>query len=209
MWLESSSLGAQVMLNSQVEMLNSLKFDGDVCWLGPMKQGSWISEFDPFPYFLSAFFCRVLISTGRGARWGGGARVYAWSPRLPQAGAGRWAQADPGPVWRGLTELSWHSVSGSGDCHGCSELHQTALIVGCCFTLPLMAGKWRRVRESIITKWTLPIKLCSAQSQQFFSFQTRGVVSTHLHFTGIFVRNKRHYREPASRKSDEYDLSEP
>ena len=31
MWLESSSLGAQVLLNSRVEMLNSLKFDGDVC----------------------------------------------------------------------------------------------------------------------------------------------------------------------------------
>ena len=107
MWLESSSLGAQVMLNSRVEMLNSLKFDGDVCWLGPMKQGSWISEFDPFPCFLSAFFFRVLISTGRGARWGGGARVYAWSPRLPQAGAVSAGWPRSSLAWADWAELTF------------------------------------------------------------------------------------------------------
>ena len=149
MWLESSSLGAQVMLNSRVEMLNSLKFDGDVCWLGPMKQGSWISEFDPFPCFLSAFFFRVLISTGRGARWGGGARVYAWSPRLPQAGAGRWAQADPGPVWRGLTELSWADIPSVAPVTvtgvlGCIRLDWMLVVVSHCHWWLENEEEWER-----------------------------------------------------------------
>ncbi len=149
MWLESSSLGAQVMLNSQVEMLNSLKFDGDVCWLGPMKQGSWISEFDPFPCFLSAFFCRVLISTGRGARWGGGARVYAWSPRLASLRPGPGGERRLTQVQSGVGWLSWADIPSVAPATvtgvlSCIRLHWLLVVVSHCHWWLENEEEWER-----------------------------------------------------------------
>ena len=140
-----------------------------------MKQGSRILAVAPISKFLSAFFWWAPISTGRGRQvgrvspgWRGpGLRLV---PRPGQAVSAGWPRSS----------LAWADKADQADipsvapvnCHGCSELHLCFGDGRVCFTLSLMAGKWRRAGGSIITKWTLPIKLCSGQSQQFFSFQT-------------------------------------